>query len=116
LSAPRAILVEFVARPDCIAAARALILANAETSLREEPGCLRFDVLVASDLPQRFVLYEIYDSAAAFQAHLKTRHFEAFSAATKTMFETRTIRELDLISAERAPARGDDKGGMRNGQ
>jgi quinol monooxygenase YgiN len=104
LSAPRAILVEFVARPDCIAAARELILANAEASLREEPGCLRFDVLVASDLPQRFVLYEIYDSAAAFQAHLKTRHFEAFSAATAAMFETRTIRELDLISAERAPS------------
>ncbi len=95
----RAILVEFVVKPDCIAAARELILTNARASLRDEPGCLRFDVLSTPDVPRRFVLYEIYESAAAFEAHLETPHFAAFAEATDDMFETRTIRELDLLSA-----------------
>lgn len=46
-----------------------------------EPGCLRFDVLQASDDPTRFVLYEAYRDAAAAAAHKETPHYLAWKAA-----------------------------------
>ena len=68
---------------------------NAAASVADEPGCRRFDVLTNEaetdghrarhDEDDEVVLYEIYDSPAAFAAHLETPHFAAFRAATKAM-------------------------------
>jgi autoinducer 2-degrading protein len=46
-----------------------------------EPGCLRFDVLQASDDPTRFVLYEAYRDAATAAAHKETGHYLAWKSA-----------------------------------
>jgi quinol monooxygenase YgiN len=94
----KVILVEFAVRPEFTDHARQLILANAALSLQEEPGCLRFDVLVSSDDPARIILYEIYESAGAFDAHLKMPHFLEFSEATREMFAARIIRSLDFLN------------------
>ena len=61
-----------------------------------KPGCLRFDVLADVADPCRFVLYELYRSAADFDAHLISPHFQSFSDATRDLFVTRSIRHLDL--------------------
>lgn len=50
---------------------------------RAEPGNLRFDVLQADDDPCRFVLYEVFASPAAVEAHRKTEHFLAWRAAVE---------------------------------
>jgi quinol monooxygenase YgiN len=76
--------------------ARALILENASASLANESGCLRFDVLEDAADSCRFLLYELYRSAADFDAHLQSPHFESFSNATRDLFVSRTIRHLDL--------------------
>ena len=49
--------------------------ANAEATVRDEPGCLRFDVCSVADDPHRFVLYELYTDAEAFAAHKASPHF-----------------------------------------
>ena len=49
--------------------------ANAEASVRDEPGCLRFDVSSVEDDENRFVLYELYADAEAFAAHKASPHF-----------------------------------------
>jgi len=51
------------------------IRANAAASVRDEPGCLRFDVCSVADDPDRFVLYELYADAAAFADHKAAPHF-----------------------------------------
>lgn len=51
------------------------IKANAEASVRDEPGCLRFDVMEDAKRQDRFYYYEIYTDAAAFDAHKKSPHF-----------------------------------------
>ena len=38
-------------------------------SVRDEPGCLRFDVLQDNADPDHFFFYEVYRDEAAFQAH-----------------------------------------------
>jgi (4S)-4-hydroxy-5-phosphonooxypentane-2,3-dione isomerase len=49
--------------------------ANAEASVRDEPGCLRFDVCSVDGEENHFVLYELYADADAFAAHKASAHF-----------------------------------------
>ena len=49
--------------------------ANAEASVRDEPGCLRFDICSVDGDENRFVLYELYTDAEAFAAHKASPHF-----------------------------------------
>ena len=49
--------------------------ANAAASVRDEPGCLRFDVSSFAADPNRFFLYELYADATAFEAHKASPHF-----------------------------------------
>ena len=51
---------------------------DAEHSEKDEPGCLRFDVIQDWDDPNHFYLYEIYRDEAALQAHRQTPHFKLF--------------------------------------
>jgi autoinducer 2-degrading protein len=49
--------------------------ANAQASVRDEPGCLRFDVCSVDGDENRFLLYELYADADAFAAHKAAPHF-----------------------------------------
>src|SRR4029450_10695024 len=51
------------------------IEANAVTSVRDEPGCLRFDVVVDNDDPHHYLFYEVYRDADAFAAHRDSEHY-----------------------------------------
>jgi (4S)-4-hydroxy-5-phosphonooxypentane-2,3-dione isomerase len=94
---PLVILVEFVIKRDATTQFRSLILANARSSLRDEAGCRRFDVLHNSDEPNRVVLYEIYDDAAAFERHVTTSHYKDFAAAAETLIETRSVKRMSFV-------------------
>ena len=50
-------------------------------SVRDEPGCLRFDVLQDNADPDHFFFYEVYRDEAAFQAHGQAPHFARWRAA-----------------------------------
>lgn len=76
-----------------------LVRENAALSLRDEPGCLRFDVLVAEGDDDQILLYELYTDAAAFDAHLASPHFKSFDQATKDMVVTKTPARFKLIDA-----------------
>ena len=49
-------------------------LENARNT-RNEPGNARFDVLQAEDDPNRFLLYEAYQSKDDFTKHQQTPHY-----------------------------------------
>jgi autoinducer 2-degrading protein len=68
-------LVEVHIKPSAIDEFLALIKYDAEISVREEPGCLRFDVLRDSDDPFKFFFYEVYRDEAARLAHRETPQF-----------------------------------------
>ena len=75
-----------------------LVRANAAASLRLEPGCHCFDVLVplqtgACDV----MLFEIYADKAAFQTHLDSWHFRDFDKATQAMVIGKTIAEFAVL-------------------
>ena len=50
-------------------------------SVRDEPGCMRFDVLQDADDENHFYFYEVYQDDAAFQAHAQAPHYARWRAA-----------------------------------
>ena len=46
-----------------------IILRHRERCLREEPGTLIFEIMAPRDDETRLMLYEVYESQAAFDAH-----------------------------------------------
>jgi (4S)-4-hydroxy-5-phosphonooxypentane-2,3-dione isomerase len=97
---PLVIYVEFTVKRDAVERFREAILANARHSLRDEPGCRRFDVLFSAEEPARIMLYEIYESPAAFDHHVTTPHYAAFVAAADGLIETRLIKRLGYVDVQ----------------
>ena len=71
--------------------------ANAEASVREEPGCLRFDVCSVDGDEHRFLLYELYRDAEAFAAHKATPHFAEWRAVAATVLEGQVNTSGELL-------------------
>ena len=63
------LIAELMARDGCESQVRS-ILAEYATDVRAEPGNQVFDCYQTQEEPGRFVVYEIYDNEAAFEAHL----------------------------------------------
>ncbi len=62
------------------------MLDDAIGSVRDEPGCLRFDVIQDSSDPNCIYLYEVYQDEAAFQAHTEAPHFVRWRETVKDWF------------------------------
>jgi (4S)-4-hydroxy-5-phosphonooxypentane-2,3-dione isomerase len=87
------LMVQMEVRPGRRAEFLAGMAANAEASVRDEPGCLRFDVCSVGSDENRFVLYELYTDAAAFEAHKASPHFAQW----------RTIAEQVVVGQVNTP-------------
>jgi quinol monooxygenase YgiN len=87
------IVAEFEVRPEALERFLALAKVDASQSVAKEPGCHQFDVTV-DRAAARVLLYEVYDDQAAFDAHLKTPHLEAFRAGIEPLVVSRNVRRL----------------------
>ncbi len=92
------LIAELQVKPDMVAKFIPLILANTQSSVVKEPGCLQFDVTQQADDPTKFALYEVYADAAAFEAHGKAPHVQEFFAAAKDMITGRGARRLTRLA------------------
>jgi (4S)-4-hydroxy-5-phosphonooxypentane-2,3-dione isomerase len=70
---------------------------NAAASVRE-PGCHEFNILVSQKDPNHVLIFEVYDDAAAAQAHRETDHFKKYAAATKDMVAKRDLRTFSSVA------------------
>lgn len=96
-----ALIVDFEIKPDSIEQFKALIAENARASVKEEPGCLQFDVVQAEDNPNRIMLYEIYADTAAFDEHRTMPHVQKFFGAAKEMIAKQAAHRLKRIAANK---------------
>lgn len=69
-----AIFASIRIKPDQLDSFLATIKDTVACSVRDEPGCLRFDVFRDDANENRYLLYEVYTDEAAFDDHLKTPH------------------------------------------
>jgi quinol monooxygenase YgiN len=89
------LVVELEIDPAQLEPFKAAIKENGETAVRAEPGCLSFNAVFEKDNPTRVRLFEIYQNAAAFQAHLETPHFKKYAETTKDMVKSR--KRIDTV-------------------
>src|SRR3990172_15152 len=83
-----------------------VITYDASHSEKDEPGCLRFDVLEDANDPNRFFFYEVYRDADAVAAHRQTPHFHRFFIHPPPPGRRRAL------AGRLAPARGRDEAGL----
>ena len=89
------LIVEFQVKPECLEKFNQAIAINAKASVADEPGCRQFDVLQNLDDPHHVVLYEVYDSEAAFRDdHMKRSHTQTFLAQAKELVTKQTAYKL----------------------
>ncbi|WP_417258714.1 putative quinol monooxygenase [Celeribacter sp.] len=76
-----------------------LMIENARLSRETEVGCHLFDICVGENETgaREVFLYEIYTDAAAFEAHLQTRHYKSFDAAVSEMIATKVLKTYDEV-------------------
>ena len=91
------IVAEFEVRPDAIGTFLEAAIADASASVANEPGCRQFDVTRSREEPSRVLLYEVYDSAAAFDAHLEMPHLKAFRDRIEPLVLSRQVRRLTRV-------------------
>jgi quinol monooxygenase YgiN len=70
---------------------------NAAASTKD-PGCREFNIVVAANDPHHIMFFEVYDNAAALDAHRATDHFKKFQAATKDMVAKRDVRQFMSVA------------------
>ncbi len=85
------VLVEVTVRQEMLAEFERAILANADAARTREPGCVRFDVSQREDEPSRWLFYELYKDAAAFEAHRASPHFAAYQQVADRALLSKTL-------------------------
>ncbi len=63
-----------------------------------EPGCHEFNITVSPKDTNHVFIFEVYDNAAAFEAHRTTDHFKKYAATTKEMVAKREARAFTSVA------------------
>jgi (4S)-4-hydroxy-5-phosphonooxypentane-2,3-dione isomerase len=85
--------VDYDVVPGQIDAFLAALKENGAASVKE-PGCRELNVTVSQKDPNHVFIFEVYDNAAALEAHTATEHFKKYKATTKDMVAKREARPL----------------------
>jgi len=87
-----AIFVTVKVKPDQRQRFLDVIEDDAASSVRDEPGCLDFQVLQDQADPDTYYFYEVYRDEEAFKAHGQTPHFQRWNAASQEVLQERAGR------------------------
>ena len=60
---------------------------DSQGSVRDEPGCCRFDILKNTEEPNLFHLYEVYEDEAALDAHRNAPHYKKWRSTVEDWFD-----------------------------
>jgi quinol monooxygenase YgiN len=89
--------VDIDVAPGQIDAYLAALKANGAEAVKE-PGCREFNIHVRADNPNHVFIYEVYDNAAALEAHRQTPHFKKYAATTGSMVAKREVHALTSVA------------------
>ena len=66
-------------------------------SIRLEPGVLRLYAVSVKGDPEQIRIFEMYEDASAYEAHLQTPHFKKYKTGTQGMVKSLALVEADPI-------------------
>lgn len=71
--------VVFVAKDECIAELKALLITMIEAS-REEEGCMLYNIYQMQEKPNTFVVVETWENDEALKNHQNSDHYKHYKA------------------------------------
>jgi len=89
--------VEYDIAPGQVDNFLAALKENGAASVKE-PGCREFDILVSQKDANHVFIFEVYNDAAAAEAHTATEHFKKYKAATKDMVVKREAKSFSSVA------------------
>jgi quinol monooxygenase YgiN len=79
---------------------KAILQEEAEASVRLEPGVIAIFPMFQRDSDIEFRILEIYANQEAYEAHLKTLHFQKYKSATLHMVKSLQLVDMQMIDAK----------------
>jgi quinol monooxygenase YgiN len=78
----------------------AILKEEAAASVKVEKGVIAIFPMVQKDNPTQIRLVEIYASRTAYEAHLKTPHFQYYKTATLSMIKSLKLIDMKSLDSE----------------
>lgn len=97
-------IAELEIDPAHLDAYKAFLKEEIEASIRIEPGVLTLYAVAVKGQPSQIRIFEIYADPAAYEAHLRTPHFQKYKTATQQMVKSLKLIETDPILLGAKPA------------
>lgn len=76
---------------------KSALVAHAAESRANDPGCEHFDVSQDPVDANAFLLYQVFDSQAAFDAHHEMEHYARFANETEPWVATKRTLTYTLL-------------------
>ena len=93
-------IAEIEIAPDHLDEYKAILKEESAASVKLEPGVIAIFPMYEKEKPTQIRLVEIYASQAAYQAHLKTPHFQHYKTSTLNMVKSLKLVEMATITPE----------------
>ena len=71
---------------------KAMLKEGVETAIRVEPGVLTLYAVYEKEHPTHVTVFEVYADQAAYEAHIKSTHFQKYKTGTQSM-----VKSLKLV-------------------
>ena len=91
---------EIEIHPNRLTEYNAILKEEAEASVRLEPGVIAIFPMSQKEKPTEIRILEIYASREAYEAHLKTPHFQKYKATTLEMVKSLKLVDMDALDAQ----------------
>ena len=91
---------EIQIHPNSITEYNTILKEEAEASVRLEPGVIAIFPMSHKENPTEVRILEIYASREAYEAHLKTPHFQKYKTTTLEMVKSLKLVDMDALDAQ----------------
>lgn len=89
--------------PERLEEYKAILKEEAAASVRLEPGVITIFPMYQREHPTEVRILEIYASRAAYEAHIKSPHFERYKTTTLPMVESLKLVDMETIDPATMP-------------
>ncbi|WP_228724164.1 putative quinol monooxygenase [Spirosoma sp. KUDC1026] len=96
-------IAEIEINPADLETYKAILTKEAAASVQLEPGVICIFPMYLKDSPTTLRLLEIYASRAAYEAHIKSPHFQHYKTATLSMVKSLKLVEMTPLDPATMP-------------
>lgn len=82
---------------------KTILKEESKASVQLEPGVISIYPMYQKEAPTHIRILEIYASKEAYEAHLKTPHFQTYKSTTLKMVKSLKLIDMEALDVETMP-------------